>query len=187
MGAFSGWSFDGRTDTVVSPELQAEIDRLREEARTNPADAGAISAELSALMARAQNQGVLVTDGMDSRGPQLGLWTLIMGIVGFGTALLAAGVGGRDEQKQWRWSAITAGVGAGISTIAAAWILTHVRSADPNYVSGIGAFLTLSGGFFLTSSAMPVLKEFRRSKVYEDYAPPEQAVVVEEELAPAHA
>jgi len=167
-GAFSGWSFDGRTDVVVSPELQAEIDRIQQAARDNPAEAGPLSAELAALMAQGAAQGVQVTDGLSGNGPQLGLWSLIAGILAMGSTLPAAGVFGRDEQSQWWWSSITAGIGVGIVSISTAWITTQIRSADPNYLSGVGAFLALCGGFFIYASAISVLAEFRRSKIYDD-------------------
>jgi len=43
-----------------------------------------------------------------------------------------------------------------------------VRSADPNYLSGIGSFLALMGGVLLMATAAGILAEFRRSKVYAD-------------------
>ncbi len=88
---------------------------------------------------------------------------------------------------QWRWSAITAGIGFGIACIALAWIFTQVRSADANYVSGVGSFLSMAGGFFLLASVSPVLKEFRRSKVYEDRSAPAEVPAEVEELAQASA
>ncbi len=185
LGMISGWSFDGRQDVVISPEIEAEIERLRAEATANPADAGAISAELSALMARAQNTGVIVTDGLNADGPQLGLWSVLIGAVGLATALLSAGLLGRKEHVQWRWSAITAGIGFGIASIALAWIFTQVRSGDPNYVSGVGSFLSMAGGFFLLASVSPVLREFRRSKVYEERETPVEAKAPTEDLAQA--
>ncbi|NND13022.1 MAG: ABC transporter permease subunit [Acidimicrobiia bacterium] len=168
IGMFSGWSFDSRQDVVISPELQTEIDALQQEARDNPTDAGPIAARLSALMAQAQAQGAVVTDGISEEGPRLGVWTTLAGLLGLVATLFAAGVFGRDEQSQWRWSAIVAGIGAGIAAISLAWIITHVRSANPNYVSGIGAFLTMMGGTFLIASTTHVLGEFRRSKIYDD-------------------
>ena len=96
---------------------------------------------------------------------------------------VAAGVFGIDERRQWQWSAVTSGIGAGIACIALAWVLTHVRSADPNYLSGIGSFLTMLGGALLVASGSGVLKEFRRSRVYEDFALPE--VTAESELVTA--
>ncbi len=168
VGAISGWAFDGRQDVVISPELQAEIERLQQEAVDNPAEAGPIAAELSALMAQARASRAIVADGITADGPQLGLYALLVAIAAAITTLPAIGVFGRDEHKQWFWSALTAGLGMGVAAIGFGWIFTHVRSADPNYVSGIGAFLVMSGGVFLLASTMSVLKEFRRSKVYGD-------------------
>lgn len=170
VGSISGWSFDGRADVVISDEIQAEIARLEQAAIDNPADAGAIAAELSGLMSTAQSEATIVTDGFSSDGPQLGLWTLLLGIVGFAVALPAAGVFGRNEHHEWVWSAITAGVGAGIALVATGWIATHVRSADPNFFSGIGSFLVLCGGVFIAASSGGVLGEFRRTKIYDDAA-----------------
>ena len=79
---------------------------------------------------------------------------------------------GRDDRKKWRWSAVTAGVGAGVVCVAVAWIFTHVRSADPSYFSGVGTFLTMVGGSMLVITAASVLKEFRRSKIYTDEEQP---------------
>ena len=44
----------------------------------------------------------------------------------------------------------------------------HVRSADANYLSGIGSFLTLVGGVLLAATAASILREFRRARVYAD-------------------
>ena len=168
IGAFAAWSFDGRTDVVVTPEIQAEIDRLTQLAEDNPADAGAISAELSSLMAGAQAEGEIVIDGVSDEGAGLGVWTMLLGLVAVATSLPAIGVLGFREHRQWVWSAITAGLGAGIALIALAWINTFVREADNNFITGVGSFITLTGGTFVVASTMSVLKEFRRSKVYDD-------------------
>ena len=48
------------------------------------------------------------------------------------------------------------------------WVFTHVRSADDNYLSGVGSFLAMVGGCVLVATAAGVLKEFRRSKVYAE-------------------
>ena len=88
-------------------------------------------------------------------------------IIGTATALPASGVFGSNERTLWFWSTITAGMGSGIIAISFGWIFTLVRNADPNYVSGVGAFMALSGGFYLLASTMPILKEFRRSKEYD--------------------
>ena len=171
IGAFSGWSFDERTDQVVSAETEAQIEELRQKALDNPADAGPIGAEISALRAQLSITERKITDGISSEGTGLGIWTLIAGLVGLATTLPAAGVFGRDEQRQWRWSTVTAGFGVGVAAVGFSWIFVHVRSADPNYVSGVGSFLTMIGGFMLAATALSVLNEFRRSKIYADMDP----------------
>ena len=61
---------------------------------------------------------------------------------------------------------MVAGLGAGVCGVASAWVATHVRSADPSYLTGVGALLTMIGGVMLAASAAGVIKEFRRSRVY---------------------
>ena len=168
VGMFSAWSFDRRSDQVMTQDTLERIEELRQEARDNPEDAGVISAEISALTAQMNVTQLAVTDGVSGEGTRLGLWTLIAGLLGLATVLPAAGVLGRDEQRQWRWSTASAGVGAGVACAAFGWIAVHVRSADPNYLSGVGSFMTLLGGVFLVGTAAAILKEFRRSKVYAD-------------------
>ncbi len=168
VGMFSAWSFDRRSDQVMSEETLAQIEELKQKAIDNPADAGPISAEISALTAQMSVTQLAVTDGLSSEGTRLGLWTLLGGVLGLATVLPAAGAMGRDEHRQWRWSTITAGIGAGVACAAFGWIAVHVRSADPNYLSGIGSFLALLGGVLLAATASGILKEFRRSKVYAD-------------------
>ena len=168
VAAISGWSFDGRGDVVISPEIEAQIAELEAEVEANPANAGPIAAEISALMAQAQAEGAIVTDGLSSDGPRLGMWSLLIGIVGLGAVLVAAGVLRREEHHQWEWSAISAGIGLGVACIPIGWIAVHVRSADPNYLSGVGSFLAACGGFILLSTAVGVLKVFQRTKIYDD-------------------
>ena len=168
MAAFSGWSIDGRADVVITPDLQARLDQLRQDALDRPEDAGAIAAEISAALAEAQAEGAVITDGVTGDGTRLGLWTLLAGLGALAAVLPAIGLGGRNEHKQWRWSAIVAGIGAGIAAVSLAWIFTQSRSADPNYVSGIGAFLGAAGGIFIVASVSRTLSLFRRSKVYDD-------------------
>ncbi len=168
IGMFSTWSFDRRSDQVRTDDTLARIEELRQKAVENPADAGPISAEISALTAQMSITQLAVTDGVSSEGTRLGLWTLLAGLAGLATVLPAAGVRGRDEHRQWCWSTTTAGIGAGVVCASAGWIAVHVRSADPNYLSGVGSFLTLLGGLLLVGTAAGILAEFRRSKVYAE-------------------
>jgi hypothetical protein len=167
-GAFGGWSFDGRTDVVITPELQEQIDTLREQASDDPTQASVVANEIASLIAGAQATSAVVTSGVSDEGARLGIWTMVLGALAMVTTIPAVGFTGFDEQRRWLWSSVTAGIGAGIAAIAMAWIFTFVRNADLNYVSGVGAFLTLMGGFFVLASTMSVLKEFRRSRLYDD-------------------
>ncbi len=177
VGAVSGWSFDQRTDVVITAETEAEIAELRAKADADPTQAGVVAAQISALTSQLATEKLVVTDGISGEGPGLGTWSLLVALVGLAVSAPAAGVFGRGEHKQWRWSAIAAGLGAGISCVALAWVATHVRSADPSYLSGVGAFLSMVGGVVLVATTTGVIKEFRRSRVYADHAD-EQPVAV---------
>ena len=168
VGAVSVWSFDERGEVVVTPAVRAQLDELEARAEANPEDAGVISLEIAALRDELKADFRIIIDGVSSKGARLGIWTLVAGLAGLAAALPAAGVLGRDEHRQWRWSAITAGIGAGAACVAFGWIFTQVRSADPDYVSGIGAFLAMAAGLVLAAAAAAVIKEFGRAKIYAD-------------------
>jgi glycine betaine/proline transport system permease protein len=167
-GSFSAWSFDGRADVVITPEIQEQIDELEEQARLNPQDAAVIANDIANLINQAQASEAVVVDGLSDEGPRLGIWTLVLGIAALGTTLFGAGVFGTEERKLWTWNTLTAGLGSGVAAIAFAWIFTFIRNADANFISGVGSFLALMGGLFLLASTMAVMREFRRAKVYED-------------------
>ena len=171
MAAISGWSFDQRKDVVRDVEVERQIAELEAEAEANPAQSGVISAQISALLAAQAEKKLIVTDGVSGEGPGLGIWALAAGLAGLIAALPAAGAFGRDEHLRWRWSTVTAGIGAGVVCVTIGWIATQVRSADDSYITGVGVFLALIGGVVLAATAASVLKEFRRSKVYADAEP----------------
>ena len=168
IGMVAGWSFDQRADVVITADIDAEIQRLRAEAEERPEDVGAISAQISTVMAAASQTTVIVTDGVGDESSGLGLIVLIGGLVALVTNLPAIGLFGMDEHVRWQWSTVTAAIGVGVAAIALAWVVTHTRSADPNFFSGIGAFLAFCGGVLIVASTLPVLKEFRRSRIYDD-------------------
>ena len=172
VGAFSVWSFDERTRLIVSPDTQAQLDELSARAEANPEQSGVIQSQMSALLTELEPNPRIITDGVNRDGPGLGIWVLVAGLAGVVAVLPAAGVFGRDEHRQWRWSAITAGIGAGAACVGFGWIFTHIRSAETTaegtYLSGVGSFLAIAGGLTLASTAAGVLKEFRRAKIYAD-------------------
>ena len=167
-GALSGWSFDRRADVILTAEVQAQIDELREKAEADPSQSGVAAAQISTLTAELSTTKLIVTDGVSSEGTRLGTWSLLAAVLGALAVIPAAGVFGREEHKKWVWSAATAGIGVGIVVVALGWVLVLVRSADDNYLSGIGAFMTMGGGAVLAATATSVLREFRRAKVYDE-------------------
>ena len=166
VGALSAWSFDERAEVIVTPEVRAQLDELEARIEANPEDAGAITVEMNKLSEELKAEFRIIIDGVSSEGARLGVWAFVAGLAGLVAALPAAGVFGRDEHRQWRWSAITAGIGAGAACVGLGWIFTNVRSADSDYVSGIGSFLAMAGGLVLVAAVAAVIKEFGRAKIY---------------------
>lgn len=166
IGLFSAWGYDNRGETEIPPDVQAQIEELLRQADEYPERRSALGAE--ALQLRTADREAVIIDGVSTRGTRLGFWALIAGLVAALASFPAAGVFGGGEQRRWRWSAATAGIGGGIVGIAFAWVFTHVRSGHPSYVSGVGSFLALIGGVFIMASTMAVLKEYRRARVYSD-------------------
>ena len=169
VSGLSGWSFDQRTESVVSPELQAQIEALRQQGIDDPAIAAETAQEIAALISAARRVEVVVTDGFVADGARYGYLAIILGAVGVAFSLPAAGVLGADERRRRRWNAAVASSGVGLMFVAAAWIASLMRVSDPGFVSGAGAFLCLIAGFLLMATTAGVLGEFQRSEVYDEY------------------
>ena len=167
VAGLSSWSVDERAELIITPELQAEIDRLEDEARADPSKASENAAQIAGLSARAQERNPVRTDGFAEAGPGLGWLTMWLGVAAFVLMLPAAGLFGRDERLRWRWSVAVAAIGVGVMLVAAGWISALVRVSDPNFVSGPGSFLCLLAGFLLFASSRGILREFRRTTVYQ--------------------
>ncbi len=166
ISGFSGWTFDERTQSVMSPELEAEIEELRRQAEEDPSLRNEAALKITALVNEAERSQRIITDGFTDRGPRFGFLALIVVAAGSISALLASGLFGHDERRKWIWSAITAGIAGGLTMIAAAWIGTLTRVADSNLLTGAGAFLCLLAGLTLLMTTRSVLSEFRRAEVY---------------------
>ena len=136
---FASWSIDQRAETVIDEELQAQIEELQEKAR-QPGASATLATELLSLRAQADEENEIVNSGVDSKGPQLGLWAWIAGLIALGMGFPAFNFYSYNERRLWLWSALTAGFGASAAFIAFAWIATHVRSGDFNFATGVGAF-----------------------------------------------
>ncbi|HCB34861.1 MAG TPA: hypothetical protein DEP66_01235 [Acidimicrobiaceae bacterium] len=188
---YSGWSYDTRSESVITPELQSELDAIATEARAAEASgdlalAGVLAAELTSKISEAQRTGDVVWDGFTSEGAGLGLWSLLLGLVALALVLPAAGVFGIEESRLYRWSAPVGGLGLGLAVIGGGWIMSLVRTADTNFVSGMGAVLVLLAGVVVFSTVKSTLSDFERNKQYQEIVPETQrapAPLPEEEKA----
>ncbi len=166
VAGLSSWSVDERAALIITPELQAELDHLEQEARDDPSKASENATQIAALSARARERNPVRTDGFAGAGPGLGYLTLGLGVAALLLTLPAAGLFGRDERLRWRWNVAVAALGVGVMLVSAGWISSLVRVSDPQFVSGPGSFLCLLAGFLLFASSRGVLREFHRTKVY---------------------
>ena len=152
VGGYSGWSFDSRLDSVVTPEVQSEVNRLTELGQTNPAFAASYAADVSALMARIQRTGIAVHDGFTDKSAGLGSPSVVLA----GFALGAAGLAHRDRKRPRPLTAVVSGTGLAIAVLGGAWILSVQRVAEDGFVSGVGAALTCGGGLLLWVANRPI-------------------------------
>ena len=170
IAGFSGWTFDERAESVITPELAAEIEELERQIEEDSETSTEARLKMTALINQAERTEKIVTDGFNSRGPRFGYLALIVAAVGAAFGLLASGLFGHGERRKWIWTTVTAGAGAGLIMIAAGWIGTLTRVADPKLVTGAGAFLCLMAGLTLLATTRGVLSEFRRSEVHVEIA-----------------
>ena len=118
--------------------------------------AGVRAADIASKIAEAKRTGDVIHDGFESEGAGLGIWTLIVGLAALVMTVPAIGMLGIDELFRYRWSALVAGAGLGIALVALAWVVTIVRVADANFVSGVGIVFVMTAGvtLFATSRAL---------------------------------
>ncbi|MFT7648475.1 MAG: glycine betaine/proline transport system permease protein [Candidatus Poriferisodalaceae bacterium] len=175
VSAYSGWTYDTRADSVITPELQAELDDIQAlareaEAAGNLAEAGTLAAEMTTIIAGAQRTGDIVLDGFTSKGAGLGAWLILVGFLGLIATLPAVGVFGFDELFRYRWSSIASGLGLGVVFVGIGWVISIARVADGRLLSGVGSFFAVCGGFFLFSHGLSTQTQFTRRKIYGDAA-----------------
>jgi len=168
IGSISGWTFDERGATDLPPEAQVEINILREEVELSPTLVAINNSKISSLINKYRMTVETINDGITPNGAGLSYLAIPLVIIALLTLLPAVGVFGFNEHMRWRWSVITAGIGAGISIIGLGWIISLARVTDLQIVTGAGAFLTSLGGAALALSSRSILNEFNREKVYED-------------------
>jgi glycine betaine/proline transport system permease protein len=146
-------------------ELEREWRKAEDDARKIET---AASADVASKISEAKRTGDVIHDGFESEGAGLGIWTLIAGIAALALSIPAIGLLGIDESFRYRWSSLVAGVGLGIAVVPLAWVVTIVRVADTNFVSGVGAVFVLTAGVTLFAASRGTLSEFERNKIYGD-------------------
>ena len=130
--------------------------------------AGVRAADIASKIAEAKRTGDVIHDGFESEGAGLGIWTLIVGLAALVMTVPAIGMLGIDELFRYRWSTLVAGAGLGIALVSLAWVLTIVRVADANFVSGVGLVFVMTAGVTLFATSKGTLSQFERNKVYGD-------------------
>ena len=68
VAGLSSWSVDTRAASVITPELQAEMDRLEQEAREDPSKAAANATKIAASAAEAQRKNPVRTNAFADAG-----------------------------------------------------------------------------------------------------------------------
>ena len=162
-----------RAAELAAEEAEADGDlelaqEMRSEKNRQLALEGVKAADIAAKIAEAKRTGDVIHDGFEGEGAGFGIWMLIAGLMGLVMVVPAIGLFGIDESLRYRWSALVGGIGIGSSVLALGWILTIVRVADENFVSGIGAVFVLGAGFMMFSTSRGTLAEFERNKIYGD-------------------
>ena len=186
LGAgFANFSSDERAEAVLTPELQeqiavldAEADELRaisvdpdasaEEKSDAQRRTVAIINESTSLRAGAVSTGTITISGFAGHGSQIARYTLVAGLLGLISTVLAAGFVFADARKRWIAGAVAMGLGAGLAATALGWIGTLARATDQKVVSGVGVFFLLLAGATLANSGRSIINDFRRSRVYAE-------------------
>jgi len=170
LSGWAGWTFDERQDTVISPEIQAQLDDVIE--RSNSGELpGAEAASLIATIRASARQDVVILNNYSAQGPGLGYLLIVVVSLGLLASIPAAGFAGLDERLRWRWNVVSSGIGIAMVSIGGAFTISVLRVSDPNFVSGAGVFLFLVSGAFLALASRSVLNEFNRARLFASDQP----------------
>ncbi len=164
LGAGSGWTFDTRAEPVITPEVQAELDRLLDLAR-DPATAARAASDFRALMAAVQFSEPIAHNGLTSSGAGLGVLTLVLGVGVTASLWRGSTALVSTEARRHLWSAVSLALALSITAIAVAWIASLARVSDPKVVSGVGAAFTLVAGLILASASWSAVASRTRVRV----------------------
>jgi hypothetical protein len=168
IGGFSAWTYDERVNDELPPELVEEMERLRAEAKENPALAATNTSKVTSLRNKFRRNAQKITDGYSDEGAGLSRLAIAVAAIGALLTIPSSGLAGLDENRRWRWSAAVAAAGGGLALIGIVWVASLARVSDLNVVTGAGAFLTMFSGAILAVTSKKILLEFRRNKTYDD-------------------
>ena len=168
VSIFSMWHLDERGGVVMTPEIQAEMDALKEAAKAGEIDPGVAATEIQVVRAKAKQDERIIIDGSDPAGVGLGTWTVIFGVAGAVGAAVAAGAAGFGDRRRWIGGTVAMGLGLGIAGYSLGFVATLVRVADQNYFSGVGTMFAMFVGSLLFAAGNGLVKGFERAKVYRE-------------------
>ncbi len=140
-GAFGSWIYDDRPDANRSPEIEAKIAEIREQA-TTPAEQAAAASEIASLLQPSDE--ARVTLGMADDGPRLGFSFLLLGAVAAVVGVTAA-LSVFSNRWKWFFNALAFGLGCGAALIPLAWTVSLLRVAPDRYYSGAGCLAAIVG------------------------------------------
>lgn len=168
VSMYSSWTLDERQDAVITPEIQAELDEVVRQSEAGEIEPGVAATRIQTIRASAVAGDAIVLDGKTPDGAGLGIVVLVLSILGGAAGLVAAGVFGVGEQRQWIGGIVAMGVGAGIMAIAGGWIGSLARATEPNFTSGVGVLFALVAGVHAVVAGRLIVGGYERSKVYPE-------------------
>ncbi|MEZ5219778.1 MAG: hypothetical protein R2705_19115 [Ilumatobacteraceae bacterium] len=168
VALFSSWTLDERSDAVISPELQAQMDEIVRQAKAGEIEGAVASTQIATLRASAAANDSIVLDGKTSSGAGLGLWTLAFIVLGAAGTAVAAGAAGLDDRRRWLGAVSAMGFGFGVVLLATGWVGSLARSSDANVTSGVGVLFAGIAGITCFVAGRGVAAGFERSHVYRE-------------------
>lgn len=168
VAMFSAWTFDERQDVVFTPELQAQVEEIREQVDAGELDSAVGAAQQAALRNQAIQEDPIIFDGRTSQGAGLGILSVALVVLGAIALIPGVGLLGFGDRRQWYASTVSVGLGAGVAALTVGWIGSLARATDANMFSGIGSFLAMVAGALLAASSLALVAGYERTKVYTD-------------------
>ena len=146
---FAGWSFDKRANTIISEELQAQLDDVLTRVESGQMNEALAAQEIQRLNNSAIKSELIAINGESVEGSGLGRVSLGFGLI----AWIAAMAGAFTSSRNSRLLALcAASAGAASAAVGLGWILSLVES-DSRFFSGAGAAITVATGLLLAARA----------------------------------